>query len=106
MNSDVQTKFCGQPRRGTLREECRKRIILGMSDEEIFAELRKDPRCNNHSLKGTIRRAHDDLADQEVRRRGPWPVAYTKVTGERVFDVGGGHHVGEHSLEALGFKHK
>lgn len=38
-----------------------------------------------------------------VKKRGPWPVAWVYPSGERVFDVGGGHVIGERSLAAFGF---
>jgi Mn-containing catalase len=76
-----------------------------MSDEDIYEELNSagDARVKNN-LKQAIGLAHADLDKEGASWSGPWRVAYVKVTGERVFDVGGGHHVGEHSLEAFGFR--
>jgi hypothetical protein len=80
-----------------------ERLIRAGADD--VAVMNEYPHYTRQRVYAACITVHKKMLGEEngVRFYGPWPVAHIKATGERVFDVGGGHLVHEHSLELLGF---
>jgi hypothetical protein len=90
------------------RDRVYRMLREGFPESEIALRMRHGGRSELADAEQLLRLAKDRIAYENdggpVRWKGPWPVSYVRSTGERVFRVGAGHDVPEHSLAALGFR--
>jgi hypothetical protein len=91
-----------------VRERVYRMLRDGVSEAEIARQLRRGNKSDAANAAQLISLARDRIDFEDgggrVRWKGPWPISYIRGDGQRVYRVGAGHDVPEHSLRALGFR--
>lgn len=77
-------------------------MMMGWDDAKIMETL--SSRYKPERVKEALRNAHRDETKQDARNDLHVPhVAYTRDSGERMWEMLPGHVIGEKSLEAFGY---
>ncbi len=85
------------------REAVYQLVKQGVPDEEIVRCVGGYPQNVRQLIWISKNRVFEEKGGP-VRRAGPWPIAYVRPDGQRMFLVGAGHVIGERSLAAFGFR--